>query len=229
MRIFLLQHGLKDRHTHFYGETLGWIDVLNLRGLSYEIFGHAEAEPDIVDECGAKPLFSFVPGARTIADPVTDQLDSFLRYSRQFAVDCAALSDKVEASDIVVVAFATERELFGTAQWLTTVPDTRRPHLVFHFVTPDFRWAVSDDRATIKGDVAYYRYAANQLAAVSDKLHLFAGTEKLCPAMQGAFDRPVFTAPLPMTYPAAADLPESPDDPDWVPAHVGFVGEYRRE
>ena len=177
MRIFLLQHGLKDRHTHFYGKTLGWIDALGRRQLDFKVYAHAEADPDIVEECGATPLFSFVPGARTIADPVTDQIDSFLRYSRRFARDCTAISDTVKATHIIVVAFATERELFGVAQWLVTTPKARRPHLVFHFVTPDFRWAVNKDRSAVKGDVGYYRFAANQLAKVSDRFHLFAGTD----------------------------------------------------
>ena len=229
MRIFLLQHGLKDRHTYFYGETLGWIDALNRRQRDFKIYVHAEAEPDIVQECGATPLFSFAPGARTIADPVTDQIDSFLRYSRLFARDCAVLSDAVNATDILIVAFATERELFGAAQWLATIPEARRPHLVFHFVTPDFRWAVNEDRSAIKGDVGYYRFAANQLSEVSDRFHLFAGTDRLCRALQGAFDRPVSLAPLPMAYPASVDLPAHPDDPAWEPTPVGFVGEYRQE
>jgi len=169
------------------------------------------------------------PSSRTIADPVTDQIDSFLRYSRRFARDCTAISDTVKATDILVVAFATERELFGAAQWLATIPKARRPHLVFHFVTPDFRWAVNKDRSAIKGDVGYYRFAANQLAEVSDRFHLFAGTDRLCRALQGAFDRSVSPAPLPMAYPASVDLPAHPDDPDWEPAPVDFVDEYRQE
>ena len=130
---------------------------------------------------------------------------------------------------MVIVALATERELFGAARWLTTVPAARRPHIVFHFVTPDFRWAISEDRQAIKGDVAFHRYAANQLAEVSDRFHLFAGNEKLTQAMQAAFGEPVSVAPIPMTYPVAADLPALPGDPVWRPAHVGFVGEYRKE
>ena len=229
MRIILIQHGLTDRHTHFYGETHGWIDVLRRRKLDHRIFVHQDADAAIVEECGAEALFSFVPGARTVIDPVTDQLDSYLRFSAAFAENCAGLGGDLDATDVVIVAFATERELFGAAQWLSTVPERRRPHIVFHFVTPDFRWAISEDRQSITGDVAFYRFAANQLAEISDRFHFFASNEKLRQALRGAFDRPVSVAPIPMLYREAADLPALPEDPVWRPAHIGFVGEYRKE
>jgi len=229
LRIFLIQHGLIDRHTHFYGETLGWIDVLRRRNLEHRLFVHRDADAAIVEEFEAEPLLPYVPGARTVTDPVTDQLDSFLRFSAAFAEGCTGFADDLTAQDVVIVAFATERELFGAAQWISTVPAARRPHIVFHFVTPDFRWAVSEDRQAVKGDVAYHRFAANQLAEVSGHFHFFAGNEKLRHALRGAFNRAVSVAPIPMIYPAAADLPAWSGDPDWRPAHVGFVGEYRKE
>ena len=126
MRIFLLQHGLTDLHTHFYSETLGWIDVLRRRNLAHRIFVHQDADATIVEGCGAELVFPHVSGARTTKVPATDKLNSFLRFSE----GCAAFADDLTADDVVFVAFATERELFGTACWLATVPKTRRLRIV---------------------------------------------------------------------------------------------------
>ena len=42
-------------------------------------------------------------------------------------------------------------------------------------VNPELLWAISEDRQTIKVDVAFHRYSVNQLTEVSDRFHLFAG------------------------------------------------------
>jgi hypothetical protein len=174
-------------------------------------------------------LFSFVPGARVTKDPVSDRLESFIRYGAAFEEGCAAIEPTFEAQDIVIVAFSTDREVYGVARWLGTVPEDRRPRVVFIFMTPDFRWKVSGDRESLSGDVSFHRYAANQLAEVSDRFYLFAGSDKLRGALTGAFGHPCAAAPMPQVYFAPDDVPGSPDDPQWTPAHVGFVGEYRSE
>lgn len=229
LRIFLIQHGLRDRRTHYYGETLGWVRELRRRGLEFRLLVHKDVDPAIVEEFGAEPVFAFWPGAHVRNDPVSDRLETFLRFGTDFASRCAKIGNDVTAQDVVIVAFSTDRELFGAAQWLYSVPASRRPHMVFNFLVPDFDWSVSADRQTATGEMAYHRFAGRQIASVSDRFHLFASNEKLSHLLAGAFAQPCRVAPMPMTYFSADDVPGAPDDPDWAPAHVGVVGDYRDE
>jgi len=227
VRIFLIQHGLEDRHTHFYGETLGWIRELRRRGIGFRLFAQRGAAPDIVAECGAEPLFPFAPGARVRKDPVSDRLETFLRFGAEFGKGCTAMGGDIAAQDLVIVAFATERELFGVSQWLRSVPAEKRPRIVFIHLIPDFDWKISDDGLSITGDMSFHRFAAHQMAEVSDRFHLFASSEKLGKALTGAYGRPCAVAPVPLAYFDAQDVPGAPGDPDWPQAHIGVVGDFR--
>jgi hypothetical protein len=229
VRIFLIQHGLKDRHAHFFGETLGWNQVFRQRRVDCRLFVHKDAEPSVLTECLGQPLFSFQPGERVMKDPISDRLEGFFRYSAEFQTGCAAMGGQIDSQDVVIVAFSTDREVYGVSRWLRTMPRRRRPCVIFIFLTPDFRWEIGEDRETVTGDISFHRFAANQMAEVSDRFLILASNEKLRRALSGAFNQRCEVAPIPLVYFAAEDVPGRPDDPEWSPAHIGVLGEYRSE
>ncbi len=197
--------------------------------MDYRILAHKDAKPSVVTECLGQPLFSFVPGARVKKDPVSDRLSGFLRYGAAFAKDCSAIDAQIKRDDVVVVTFSTEQEVYGVSKWLRTIPETQRPRVIFNFLIPDFRWEINEDRESMSGDISFHRYAANEMAALSSRFLILASNEKLGRALSGAFNRRCEVAPVALIYFSAEHVPGRADDPDWDEAHIGVIGEFRRE
>ena len=118
-RIFVVHHGLVDRHAHYFGEALGWIEACGARGIALRLYINRDASSEIVSALGARPVFPYASDARVETDPRCQQLSDFLELGAVFSRACGALEeDGVGADDLVVVPFASERDVFGAALWL---------------------------------------------------------------------------------------------------------------
>ena len=96
------------------------------------------------------------------------QLSDFLELGAAFSRACGALAeDGVGADDLVVVPFASERDVFGAALWLERLSPGARPMVAFTFMLPDFRWQVTDDRSKLMGDISYFGYAVVQASTMA--------------------------------------------------------------
>ena len=231
MRFFVLQHGLKDYHSHCFSEALGWRRAFRRRNLEFELYIHRDAMPSIVTESGGIPVFPHEPTAEIERDPVSDDLNGNLFYGEAFGSACSVLDEKVTAEDVVIIPHTTARELYGVLIWLRTLQEHRRPRVVFIFFHPNFLWRLSDDGKQLTGDVSFFRHSANQLAdiAPSDRVIYCADNELLRAAMAWALNQRCSRCSMTIDYFSDEETPGNPNEPEWVPAHIGLLGDFREE
>src|SRR5262249_16179545 len=156
-----------------------------------------------VHEFSAKAVFPFAADAILERDATCRQLSDFLRLSAAFAHAAQALeADGVGAEDLVLLPFATERDLFGAALWLQRLPQGRRPALAFVFYNPDLQWQVSEDRHHVTGDFSFFRYAVKRLRTVlpAGRILLFAADGRLRGLLERITRHPCTQIPLATHY-----------------------------
>ncbi len=197
-RLFIIHHGLVDLHSHHYGEARAWAASCRSHGIDHRLYVNRRALPAIVQEFAARPVFAHVPDALLEPDPTCRALADFLTLGKEFAAACGALEqDGVSSADIVVVTFATERDLFGAAQWLAGLAPGDRPAVAFIFHIPGLDWVADENGAPTGGTVMYHRYAVKRLLAVlpMQRLALFATNSRLARALTLLLGVPVRRRP----------------------------------
>jgi glycosyltransferase involved in cell wall biosynthesis len=212
-RLFFAQPSLVDRHSHYYGEALGWQAACRARGIEARFYAHEAAAPEMRTELGAAPVFAY------ITDPILSaQPDADCRtIAKSFAASYDALArDGIGGDDIVVVPFALERDLLAAALWLSALEVAQRPSFAFIFHIPDIGWTIDASGDNLTGHFSRWQEAMRQLEAVlpPEKLLLSATTVKLANALSAVLDHPCIAGPLPTFYlddavlaPIAARLP----------------------
>lgn len=230
-RLFIIHHGLSDLHSHYYGEALGWVEACRERGISPCFYINRRALAQVVMKFGAKPVFPYPSDAIVERDPDFQQLADFITLGTRFAEACTALEvDGIGGDDLVIVPYATERDVFGAALWLERLLPVARPTIAFVFMVPDFRWHIDEDRSNVSGDMSYFRYAASRILAVlpPSRLIFNAIDPRLCKVISTATRHPCSEAPVGTYFPSEEDL--TARDVDEPPsAHVGVMGEFRPE
>jgi hypothetical protein len=229
-RLFFAQPNLIDRHSHYYGEALGWQAACRARGIDARFYIHATAQPALVKEFDARPVFLYETDRIIDTDPLTAHLGNFLLGAGSFASGCGDFArDGINGDDTVVVTYATERDLYGAACWLARCAPEARPQFVFIFHTPDFSWRLDAEGDNLAGDFSRWRFATRQLKAVlpPEKLLLFAAPADLARALAPMIDYPCIASPMPTFYiddavlaPIAAQLPR---------VNIRMAGEFRVE
>jgi len=230
-RLFIVQNGLVDRHSHYYGETKGWREVCRARGIALHLYINSHALPDIVEELSANPAFPYAPDIILDKDAVSGRLSDFITLSEQFAQSCAALErDGITADDDMVVSYSTERDMFGAALWLERIPAARRPTIVFIFHGPNMAWTFDADRAKFKGEFSYFRYAMKRMRAVTpaEKVVVYATGARLAKVLEGIFQHPCEYCPLP-TYYVSNDVLVASDEQTGPRVNVRLAGGLRWE
>jgi hypothetical protein len=165
MRFFIIQNGLANRETHYFGESLWWREACARRGIETRFYIQQNADPEVVATLQARPVFPFPADARLNADPDMGILHDFIVMGEAFGEACAALTDDgITSEDVVLVPFASEKELYGLARWLRQLPASRQPRLLINFQNPDLGWPV--DAAGIHPDGRFPRYALLRLLEV---------------------------------------------------------------
>jgi glycosyltransferase involved in cell wall biosynthesis len=212
-RLFFAQPGLVDRHSHYYGEALGWQAVCRARGIAARFYVHEAAAPEVRAELGAAPVFSYTSDAILGAQPDAD----CRTIAKSFAASYDAFArDGIGGDDIVVVPFALERDLFAAALFLSALEVAQRPSFAFIFHIPDIAWTIDAAGDNITGRFSRWQEAMRQLEAVlpPEKILFSATTVKLADALTAMLDHPCIAGPLPTFYlddavlaPIAARLP----------------------
>jgi hypothetical protein len=230
-RLFIIDHGLTDLHSHYYGKALGWLAACRNRGINPRFYIKQGALPQIVLKFAAKAVFPYAPDEIVDQDPICWQLSDFMTLSTGFADACMALeADGVGGDDLVVLPYATERCVFGVAQWLKRLAPTARPTMAFNFLVPDFNWRVEDDRSSVSGNFSFFRYATRCIRELLPPAKLFfsAVVPALCNAFSEAAQYPCRKVPLGTYFPGEKELAawggEMPPR-----AHIGVMGEFRPE
>jgi glycosyltransferase involved in cell wall biosynthesis len=230
-RLFLVQHGLVDFHSHYYGEARGWAAACQARGIAPLFYVNRRAQPRILSEFQAKPAFPYPPDAVLERDQTCAALTDYIFLAEVFARNLQALqADGVGGDDAVVVTYATERDLFGASLWLQHLQPEVRPTMFFIFHTPSFGWSIDDSRTALSGDYSWHRHAAKRLRAAlpPEKLVLLATNPRLAKAISVATELDCGQVPLAMNYVSDPVL-ASGDERKMPHVHVRLAGEFREE
>ncbi|HUI19027.1 MAG TPA: hypothetical protein VL244_15265 [Alphaproteobacteria bacterium] len=230
-RLFLLHQGLMDRHSHYYGEALGWREACRECGVTLHLYVNRETDPALVAELSAVPAFPYATDVLLETDTLCQQLSDFITVSESFAQGCRALErDGIDGTDVAVVTYGSERDLYGAALWLERRPVPQRPSFVFIFYQPDFNWTIDRERNRLDGDFSRMRYGMKRLRAVlpAEKLVVYATTVGLAKALEPIIDYPCGVCPLPTYYGDAGALAAS-GARDETRVNVRLPGEFRIE
>ena len=230
-RVFIVHHGLSDLHSHYFGEAIGWREACRARGIAPRFYISRDALPSIVRELEAQPVFPFPSDAMVEQNPRCQQLSDYLELGGLFGDALHALdADGVGGDDLVIVPFASERDIFGAALWLQRLAPAARPTIAFTFMIPDFRWRVTENRSRLVGDISYYAYASKRILSVlpAHKLILNSIDPRLCRTISAATQHPCTEVPLGTYFPDDADF-AAPAGEGPPRVHVGVAGEFRPE
>ena len=225
MVIHVIQHGLVDLHSHYFNETLAWRQTLHDAGESFRIYSHVRLSPALVGETGAIPAFRLAPDSQMEPAGSYSRLPDFLDGAEIVADDLTrVLREPLSPADIVVVPYATERDLFAVAQFLARTKPERPPRFGFIVHGPDLEWTIGPDRRLVQGDLSYWHYAGKRLALETQSRPPFIGArdENLRAMLANLLRMDIRHVPM-STFPQAL--------PDGVAKDVdlGMVGELRLE
>lgn len=197
-RLFLIQNGLYDQHTHCYSETAALVEAAERIGLPVVGYAQRKIPEQMATLLGVKPAFTFPPGYRTSRDRYCGVLSDYLEMSDAFAADCKVLDDDgCTAADHVFVPYALPVEIYGLAKWLAGRPPNRRPRVMAVHHHPDLEWKAQADRNKVSGDFSIWRHAFLQLAKVLPAERLFFGATvpQLAGILHKIADHPVEHVP----------------------------------
>ena len=219
------------RHSHYYGEALGWREACRERGLTVHLYVNRETDPALVAELSAVPTFPYATDVLLETDNLCQQLSNFITVSESFAQGCRARErDGIDGTDVAVVTYGSERDLYGAALWLERIPAPQRPSFVFIFYQPDFNWTIARERNRLDGDFSRMRYGMKRLRAVlpAANVVVYATTVGLPKALEPIIDYPCGVCPMPTYYGDAGAL-AVPGARDGTRVNVRFPGEFRTE
>jgi hypothetical protein len=225
----VIHHGLRNRRSHYYGEGKGWIAACRERGVDYRLYVHDTAAPEIVRELSALPVFRHRAGTAPIAQLTGRGNSEMAVLADWFAEGCAALqSEGVGAEDSVVVTFASEIEVLGTAEWLERIAPERRPpvSLIFHGA-PCLHAVIAEDRTAINADFSDFIRGMTRMKTLlpPDRIRLYATTPHLSALLRSVAQHPCEEAPHPSVY-LPDDVLAAVAEPR---AHVCVPGQLRLE
>jgi hypothetical protein len=198
-RLFIIQNGLYDQHTHFYSETASLLDAAKGIKLKTRVYAHRKIPEEMAVLLEARPAFSVPPGVQFSRDPFCSALSDYLDCSSTFAGECRILTeDGCSADDRVFIPYTLPAEIFGLARWLASRPNDSRPSVAMVFHVPDFGWKPSADRNQASGDFSIWRHAFLQLSRVtpSDRLVLGATVPQLAGMISKIAEHPVKRIPF---------------------------------
>jgi hypothetical protein len=230
MRLYCIQHGLRDRHSHFLGESEGIVAACAERGLALRLYAHRRVLPEIAAATGAVPAFRHATATALEPDPAFGVLSDYITLAAGFAADCAALTaDGCGAGDVVLLPYAEAWSLHGLAQWLATLPPGARPRVAAHFVIPERNWSFSADRTRISGDASFIRHATARLRAESAGVTYAAVAPPFAAMVEALSGHPCRGVPIPMCYPDTATLARLRAEARHPPVDICLAGQFRRE
>jgi len=230
MRFVLLQNGLKDRHTHFYNETMGWLDACQRRGHQVKVYTHKLADPVVLMETGGVPVFSFKLDANPSNGQAWSRRQTFLLSASGYAKTLGSISPGIGAEDVVVVPYSTDWQVYGIAQWLESIPLVARPRIVFIFHLPNLNWMPDRKSVHLQGDFSNIRQAFSHLKGVTspETVLCLATNRALCRELVRVLGVPFSICPVPISY-SEANVLKGPAEGRAERAHVGVMGEFRLE
>lgn len=226
MRLYILQNGLKDRHSHYLDETIAWRSAVNNLNFEWSCYAHHQLPAELEKITAAKPVFRIQPDVIIEKDPQLREISDFLDIAMSFAADCRKIfCGDIRSTDIILIPYATEKEILGLALWLNQIEKSHRPKIAFIVHRPEFSWQISPDRKNCKGDFRYWRYAMNRLVTASSGRILAASTNpRLADLLTSGTKQKFYPIGMPTFDTSSPPSPAPTKDID-----LGMVGEFRSE
>ncbi len=230
MRFVLLQNGLTDRHTHFFSETIGWLDACRKRGHRLSVYTHKMADPVVLVETGGIAAFSFKPEHRLSGQDDKSYRDSFVQAAMSYANTIANISTGVGVDDLVVMPFANDWQVYGIALWLRSLSESNRPKVALIFHIPDLGWTPDGKSKHLQGNFSNIRFAFKHLKSVTspDRILCFATNNGLSRELARILEIPFSTCPVPIHY-FEDDRTDGRKPTPAERVHIGVIGEFRPE
>lgn len=198
-RLFLLQNGLYDQHTHYFSETVAYREAVERIGMQMLCYANRRIAPQMAELLGVKPTFSLFPGQIGSRDRHCAELSDYVEQSRAFLSDCCVMDkDGCSVEDYVFVPYALPAEIYGLARWLERRPPAERPRVMLVFHHPDLRWKALPDRKSVRGNFSFWRHAFLELVKLvpADRLFLGATVPQLAGVLGKLAEHPVRHVPL---------------------------------
>ncbi len=226
--IHFIQHGLRDCHSHFYGETLGFLQAARELNVGLQVWTHAKCEPEILAACNAKAVFPLQTDGVLDLDPVSAELSSYIVGATAFAgILSKYLTTDISAVDWVFVAYASQNEAYALALWLQTLPSGKRPQVALFCHRPELKWNIGPQREKMSANASFWRFAALifEKIGIKDRVHVFAPDARLANVLAMASGLQVQTTgiatPYFLTPEQVLEVPKKFD--------IGLIGEFRSE
>jgi SAM-dependent methyltransferase/glycosyltransferase involved in cell wall biosynthesis len=230
VRFILLQNGLKDRHTHFFAETMGWLEACRKSEHRVVVYAHTSADPVVLMETNGISVFPLSPGQRLPdAEHLSDKM-TLVRASDIYADVLSKLPIPIQPDDVVVVPYSTEHEILGMAKWLRSVNPVDRPRLVFIFHHPNLNWKIDTKIGMLESNFSVFRLVFKELLAFTqpDRVRLMATNRALSQVLGQILKLPVSVCPVPIDY-FEDEVFDGYVNNNCIPAHIGVLGEFRPE
>jgi hypothetical protein len=213
MRFFYVDPGLWHNLGHHANSCRFITSELRARGTEARVLAFAQVEPALRAELGAVPLFRWYTYEVGDRDPICGWLNSYLVGGRATGEDLGRIPD-IGPGDVVYLNSGQAIQLFGLAQWLTSLRPEARPRVVFEFgVDPgmdvqlspgNMNLTVRDPRQDSRS--VLYRHAAGQLPqAAESRVHLVTFEPNASIAYQALLGKPVAVLPVPRVAVTALD------------------------
>ncbi len=188
-----MHHRLGGYTSHHFNEARGFMVDFARRGKKLLLLVNARAEPGIVKELHARPVFD---------DPTFRLEWSFEERSRRFVETMHRYAGRrVKAGDWVMVTIATQLEAHALTRWLEELPQRKKPWLVILFLSDRWNRAGRDEYERQIAELGRLRSAIASLSAEdANKVLFYTLTELLAEELSGLLGTPVQVAPMPLLY-----------------------------
>jgi glycosyltransferase involved in cell wall biosynthesis len=204
MRVLYLDAALVNNLGHFANECRFVCGAFRELGTETVVLSHRAIEPELANELGARPHFSFHPNASPSTDPLCGWLISFDTVARTTCDELTRI-DGVRHGDLVIYDCARPAQIAALVWWVqkTFEPEMAPSVLITLGWPPGLvaesvesldaaRWRLHDPTA------ALYRYAVSQIANnFQGSFHFGCPDSTMAAAYSALLDRKVAALPNP--------------------------------
>ncbi len=228
MKVHVLQHGLQDMHSHYYGESVHLKQAIEGMGAECALYVFSGCDPALVSALNAHPIFSVPADHGFDPDPLSKELSGFVVCGTAFAESLSKhLPKRYAADEWILVPYTTQVEAYGMGLWLNSLPTGARPKVVLFCHRPELIWQCDPTRSKMQANPSFWRWSGHLMvkAVGADNVTLATGDARLADFL-GQFStlKTVVSGLATAYFLDAHALSQIPKDVD-----VGIVGEFRAE
>ncbi len=228
MTVHILQHGLKNKVTHYYSETAEYTAALKVLGLDYVVYVHQNCEAEIVQEFNAKPVFPYAPDTLLDSNPVTQEMSQYITLGESFADTLINnLPKKFTANDLIYVPYGSQNEAYALMRWLQKTGIYPFPKIAIFCHRPEIIWQTSEDRTQTVASPTFWRWPGHffRPGKGPSSTYLVTCSDRLARVLNKLSELPALVTGLATSL--AMELERATAHPKNI--DVGLIGTFRPE